>query len=240
MEIRYNSKKDLLDELDLYEELILKKINQLDYDSALKKVRSAIILIEEAQESFNLDEKLDIFLRLNQRIIDERSSHRQRYLRKYDNLLKEELSEENLDSFLKLLAMLKNEVDGVAIKFNLGDIQTHINSYFKYLKRIYGIISSYRILEFNKASDQILNFAKDIRPEKYNNLKTLTLSLYRNLITNKLREISKIQNRCYMDELCEKLAISRNDLLKIFEIIGETPNNPIKRYSLKTQEIVFK
>lgn len=240
MEIRYNDKKDLLDELNLYKELTLKKINQLDLDSAFKKVKSAIVLIEEAQEYFNLDDELDAFLQLNQKILDERFSHREWYLRKYNNLLKENLTEENLDSFLKLLAMLKDEVDGVVNKFSLEDIQYHINSYFKYLKKMYGIISSYKILEFSKASGQILKFAKEIRPEKFNNLKSLTLSLYRNLVTNKLREISKIQNRCQSNELCEKLAISNDDLIKILEFLEESPQNPIKRFNQRTQEIVFK
>ena len=240
MEIRYNNKKDLLDELNLHKELTQKKINQLDFDSAFKKVKSAIRLIEEAQEYFNLDDELDSFLQLNQRINEERSSHREWYLRKYNNLLKEDLTEENIDSFLKLLAMLKDEVDGVVNKFSLEDVQYHINSYFEYLKKMYGIISSYKILEFSKASNQILRFAKEIRPETFNNLKALTLSLYRNLVTNKLREISKIQNRCQMDELCEKLTISYDDLIKVLELIEENPQNPIKNINLRSQEIVFK
>jgi len=240
MEIRYKSKKDLLDELKIHKELAIKKLNQLDLDAALKKVNSAIILIEEAQEYLDLDDELEEFHQLNQKIINERVSHREWYLRKYNNLLKENLTEENLDSFLKLLAMLKDEVDGVVNKFNLEDVQYHINSYFKSLRKVYGIISSYKILEFSKASHQILRFAKEIRPEKFNNIKALTLSLYRNLITNKLQEISKIQNRCHMNELCEKLAISNDDLIKILDLVEEIPQNPIKNYNLKTQEIIFK
>ena len=198
------------------------------------------MLIEEAQEYFDLDNELDLFLQLNQEIINKRFSHREWYLRKYNNLLRENLTEENLDSFLKLLAMLKDEVDGVVNKFNLEDVQYHINSYFKYLKKIYGIISSYKILEFSMASGQILNFAKEIRPEKFNNLKSLTLSLYRNLVTNKLREISKIQNICQSNDLCEKLAISNDDLIKILEFLEASPQNPIKNFNQRTQEIVFK
>jgi len=240
MEIRYNNKKDLLDELNLHKELTLKKINQLDLDSALKKVNSAIILIEEAQEYFDLDDELDAFLQLNQKIINERLAHREWYLRKYNNLIKEDLTEENLDSFFKLLAMLKDEVDGVVNKFSLEDVQYHINSYFKYLKKMYGIISSYKILEFNKSSNQILNFAKEIRPEKFNNLKALTLSLYRSLVTNKLRDISKMQNSCQMNELCEMLAISNDDIIKVLELLEDNPQNPIKKFNKRTQEIVFK
>lgn len=240
MEIRYNNKKDLLDELDLHKELTLKKIDQLELDSALKKVKSAIILIEEAHEFYNLDTELDVFLQLNQQIIDKRVSHREWYLRKYNNLLREDLSEENLDSFLKLLAMLKEEVDEVANKFSLQDVQLHINSYFKYLKKMYGIISSYRILEFSKASNQILKFAKEIRPEKFNNLKALTLSLYRNLVTEKLREISKIQDSCHLDELCEKLVVNNDELIKVLDLIEKNPHNPIKNYNQRTQLITFK
>ncbi len=240
MEIRYRNKKDLLDELKIHKELAIKKINQQDLGTALKKVKSAIILIEEAQDYLDLDDELEEFHQLNQKIIDERLSHREWYLRKYNNLLKENLTEENLESFLKLLAMLKDEVDGVVNKFNLEDVQFHINSYFKYLRKVYGIISSYKILEFSKASHQILGFAKEIRPENFNNLKALTLSLYRNLITNKLQEISKLQNRCHLNELCDKLAISNEDLFKIFDLLEENPQNPIERYNRKTQEILFK
>jgi len=240
MEIRYNNKKELLDLLKIHNELIIKKINQLEFDSALKKVKSAIVLIEEAQEFFNLDDELDTFLQLNQKIMNERFNHREWYLRKYNNLIKETLTEENLESFLKLLVMLKGEVDGVVNKFNLEDVQYHINSYFTYLKKMYGIISSYKILEFSKASSQILQFAKEVRPEKFTNLKALTLSLYRDLITNKLHEISKIQNRCHTEELCEKLAITNDDLIKILELIEDIPQNPIKNYNQRTQEIIFK
>ena len=63
MSINYNlenfkNKKDLIEELNYYKSIILKKIKNGDYNSALEKVRSALVLIEEHKNSFNIEKEI--------------------------------------------------------------------------------------------------------------------------------------------------------------------------------------
>ena len=105
----FKNKRDLVDELDYYKSIILKKVKNGDYKSALEKVRSALILLEEHQRYFNIEKELHDFYKLNKNIKDELMNHRMIYERRFNNLLREKLSEANLEHFSKLLAMFKND-----------------------------------------------------------------------------------------------------------------------------------
>ena len=240
MEIAYKNKKDLLQELDLYQEMILRKIDEVDLISAMKKVKSAITLIQENQNYFNLDQELSIFMKLHQKVIKDKLYHRDRIIRKYENLLNEDLNEDNLNNFCKLLAMLKEQVDEGSTKFGLDEIQNRINEYFQCIKKMYILISSYKILEFQKASSEILKFAQEIKSGEFKNLKGLTLSLYRNLIANQLQTLSKSRDYITINELSQELNIKPKDLVKIINLIYEDVDTPIRRFDSMTELIIFK
>ena len=240
MEIAYKGKKDLIQELDLYQEMILRKIDELDLISAMKKVKSAITLIQENQSSFNLDQELSKFMKLHQKVIKEKLYYQDRILRKYENLLNEDLTEDNLNNFCKLLAMLKEQVDESSNKFELDEIQRKINDYFHCIKKMYILISSYKILEFQKASSEILKFAQEIKSGEFKNLKGLTLALYRNLITNQLHKISKSRDYVTIHELSQELNIKPKDLVTIINLINEDMNSPIRKFDSMTELIIFK
>ena len=99
----FKNKKDLIDELYYYKSIILKKIKNGDYNSALEKVRSALVLIEEHKDSFNIEKELLDFYNINKKVRDDLVNHRMIYERRFNNLLKEKLSENNLENFSKLL-----------------------------------------------------------------------------------------------------------------------------------------
>ena len=240
MEIAYKDKKDLLQELDIYQEMILKKLQELDLTSAMKKVKSAITLIQENQEYFNLDPELSKFLQIQQKVNQEREFHYDKILRRYNNLLNEELSEENLDNFCKLLAMLKEEVDGDNSKFGLNEIQDKINEYFFYIKKMYILINSYKILEYQKASSKILNFAQEIKSVHYQNLKGLTLTLYRNLVTEQLISLSKSHHSITINELSQELNVMPEDVVKVINLIQNKINTPIEKFDYKAELVIFK
>ena len=240
MEIAYKNKKDLLQELDLYQEMILRKLDELDLISAMKKVKSAITLIQENQEYFNLDQELSRFMKLHQTVIKEKFYHRDRIIRKYENLLNEDLNEDNLNNFCKLLAMLKEQVDEGSSKFGLDEIQGKINDYFHCIKKMYILISSYKILEFQRASTEILKFAQEIKSGEFKNLKGLTLTLYRNLITNQLNKISTSRDYITINELSQELNIKPKDLVKIVNLISVDMNTPIRKFDSMTELIIFK
>ena len=240
MEIAYKDKKDLVQELDIYQEMILKKIEESDLISAIKKVKSALILIHESQEYFDLDQELSTFLQLQQKVIQERRFHYDKIMRRYNNLLKEELNESNLDNFCKLLAMLKEEVDGSNSKFGLGEIQNKINEYFYFIKKMYILINSSKILEFQKASNEILKFAQEIKSVDYQNLRGLTLTLYRNLITEQLTNLSKSRDSITINELSQELNVIPEDALRIVNLIQNSINSPIERFDYKSELVIFK
>jgi len=236
----FKNKKDLVEELNYYKSLIIKKIKEGDYNSALEKVRSASILLKEHQDSFNIKKELYDFYDLANRIRSDLGDHRIIYERRFNNLLREKLNESNLENFSKLLAMLKNEVDQNLDKYNLGDISANINKYFRFIKKMYEVLSCYRVLNYHNACDKILEFVKEIKSENFPNLKMLISLTYQNLIEDKLFEFSKEFDKLPISTLSNKMAINQNQLMNFINLIKEHPRSPIQDYKSRTQEIVFK
>ena len=58
---RYRNKKELLNELSLYKSMISKKFKEESYKSALEKARSALTLLEEHREDFDLEHEFKEF-----------------------------------------------------------------------------------------------------------------------------------------------------------------------------------
>ena len=236
----FKNKKNLVEELNYYKSIILKKVESGDYNSALEKVRSALILLQEHKGSFSTEKELNDFFELSKRIQSELKNHRMVYDRRFKNLLREKLDETNLENFSKLLAMLKNDVDHNLEKYHLQDISIKITQYFKYIKRMYEILSCYRVLNYYDASDKIFEFVRDIKCENFPNLKMLISLTYQNLISNRLSEFSKEYDKLSLDNLSKKLAMNQEQLCDFINIIKKQPKSPIQDYMSKTQEIIFK
>ncbi|MFX0104371.1 MAG: type II toxin-antitoxin system ParD family antitoxin [Candidatus Hodarchaeota archaeon] len=236
----FKNKRDLIEELNYYKSYILKKVKNGNYNSALEKVRSALVLIEEHQEIFNIEKELVEFYDLNKKVRNELLNHRMIYERRFNNLLKEKLNESNLENFSKLLAMLKNDVDHNIEKYNLRDISVKITNYFKFIKKMYEILSCYKILSYHGACDKIFEFVREIKSENFPNLKMLISSTYRNLISNRLFEFSKEYDKLTLSFLSEKMAINQDQLESFIYLLKEQPKSPIREYISTTQEIIFK
>jgi hypothetical protein len=236
----FKSKKVLVEELNFYKSLIIKKIKEGDYNSALEKVRSALILLEEHQESFNISKELLEFHELAKKVRSNLLDHRFIYERRFNNLLREKLNESNLENFSKLLAMLKNDVDNNLDRYNLRDISANINKYFGFIKKMYEILSCYKVLNYYNASDKILEFVRDIKYENFPNLKMLILLTYQNLIKDRLSEFSKDFDKLPISTLSKKMAINQNQLMNFINLIREQPKSPIVDYKSRTQEVIFR
>ncbi|MFX0024771.1 MAG: hypothetical protein ACFE8M_00030 [Candidatus Hermodarchaeota archaeon] len=236
---QYKQKKDLIDELDFYKSIISKKLENKNFKSALEKIESAIILIKENQQFFNLNIELSEFENIKEEIISKIKLCQKVYIRRYNNLLKESLTESNIENFLKLLVMLKGEVDEKLDDYNLENLSARINRYFIFLKRLYIIISSYRVLHYHGASNKILEFAKEIKSENYPNIKALIFYIYQDLLNNQFSNFSKQYDKLSIIELSEKLAINQDSLSNFLDIIMKDPNCPIKKYNIYTQEVIF-
>ena len=236
----YKDKKDLIEELDFYKSIILKKIDNGEINSASEKVKSAKILIDEHQSSFGLDEQILEFDELRDKLKVELSKYRMLYERRFHNLLKERLNESNLENFSKLLAMLKNDIDKNLNDYNLMDISASINNYFRFIKKIYEILSCYKVLNYHDASDKIFDFVRDIKSEDFPNLKVLISSIYKSLINNRLFEFSKGCDKLSLSELSKRMEINQERLLNFITLIKNQRKSPIKDYIPSTQEIIFK
>jgi len=236
----FKNKKDFVEELNYYKSLIIKKVKRGDYNSALEKVRSALVILEDHRESYNIKKEILEFQELSNQVKKHLLNNRIIYERRFNNLLKEKLNESNLENFSKLLAMLKNDVDQNLNKFNLRDISANINKYFKFIKRMYEILSCYKTLNYHDVSDKIFQFVKDIKSENFPNLKMLILLTYQNLIKDRLFEFSKDYDKISIAILSEKMAISQNQLKNFIDLIREQPRSPIHDFKPITQEIVFK
>ncbi len=236
---RYKQKKDLIKELNVYQSFVLKKINIEDFKSALTKIDSALTLIGEFQSYFDLKPELKEFSEIRQKVLSEFDNHRNIYLRRYNNLLKEQLTETNLEDFLKLLAMLKNEVDNNLNKYNLYDLQDNIITYFTFIKKMYTIISSYKVLNYNNASGKILNFVKDYKVDRYPNLKDLVSTIYQNLLFIQFKLMSENYDKLKLREISEMLSIAPERVEDIITLIINKHKSPIKKYTKYNSELIF-
>jgi len=215
----FKNKRDLIEELEFYRSIILKKVKSGDYHSALEKIRSALVLIQEHQDSFHVEKELIDLYELNNQIKAELDQHRMVYQRRFNNLLREKLDESNLENFSKLLAMLKNDVDKNLEKYNLGDISAKITKYFRYIKRLYEILSCYKVLNYHDASEMIFEFVKDVKTEKFPNLKLLISLVYQNLLNYWLSEYSKEFDKISISNLSEKMEINQDRLIDFINLI---------------------
>ena len=236
----FKNKRDLIEELEFYRSIILKKVKSGDYHSALEKIRSALVLIQEHQDSFHVEKELIDFYELNNQIKAELDQHRMVYQRRFNNLLREKLDESNLENFSKLLAMLKNDVDKNLEKYNLGDISAKITKYFRYIKRLYEILSCYKVLNYHDASEMIFEFVKDVKTEKFPNLKLLISLVYQNLLNYWLSEYSKEFDKISISNLSEKMEINQDRLIDFITLIMKRQQSPIKSFFPSSQEIYFK
>jgi len=236
----FKNKRDLIEELDYYRSIILKKVKNGEYHSALEKIRSALVLIQEHQDSFHIEKQLIDFYELNKQIKTELDQHRIIYQRRFNNLLREKVDESNLENFSKLLAMLKNDVDQNLEKYNLGDISAKITKYFKYIKKLYEILSCYKVLNYHDASEMIFEFVKDVKTEKFPNLKLLISLVYQNLLNYRLSEYSKEFDKISISNLSEKMAINQDRLIDFINLIMKRPKSPIKNFFPSSQEVYFK
>jgi len=237
--IVYKQKKELLKELSVYQSFVIKKIDIEDFRSALSKIDSALTLINEFQSFFDLKTELEEFSKIRQEVLSEFDNRRNIYIRRYNNLLKETLTESNLENFLKLLAMLKKEVDDNLNKYNLRDLQDNIITYFTLIKKMYTIISSYKVLNYNNASVRILKFVKEFKVENYPNLKALLSNIYQNLLLLQFEIMSENYDRLSLHEISEKLAIAPDRLEDIISLFIDKQKSPIKKYVKYNNEVIF-
>ncbi len=236
---RYKQKKELIEELDFYKSLVIKKKHIKDFKSALSKINSALTLIEEYQSDFDLEKETKEFTQLQQELRVEFDEHRKIFLRRYDNLRKETLTEANLENFTKLLAMLKNEVDDNLNQYNLHDLRDDINTYFAYIKKLYTIISSYKVLNYNDASGKILTFMKESRYVSFPNLKELVMTIYQNLLFIQFESMAKNYEKLSLNEISEKLSISPDKIEDFINLLLNNPKSPIKKYTQYNQQVIF-
>ena len=235
---RYKQKKEIIEELDFYNSIILKKMETDDFNSALIKIESALTLLNDYQTDFNLEKETKIFTQLQQKLRVEFDNHRNLYIRRYNNLRKETLTEANLENFIKLLAMLKNEVDNNLIQYNLHDLRDAINTYFTYIKKLYTIISSYKVLNYNDASGKILSYIKESKDVNFPNLKVLVTIIYQNLLFIQFESMAKNYEKLSINEISEKLSISPGKVEDLINLIRANPKSPIKKY-IQYNRVVF-
>jgi len=232
-------KKEIIEQLDFYKSIILKKIDIDDFNSALIKIESALTLLKEYQTDFDLERESNEFTQLQQKLLVDFDEHRNLYIRRYNNLRKETLTEANLENFIKLLAMLKNEVDDNINQYNLHELRDDINTYFTYIKKLYTIISSYRVLNYNDASGKMLSFMKEARSVNFPNLKELVTNIYQNLLLLQFESMAKTYDKLSIIEISEKLSISPNKIEDIIKLLINKPKSPLKKYSEYNHEVFF-
>ncbi len=236
----FKTKKDLQKSLRFYSEFVQKKLSEGELNSALDKVRSAITVIKEHEDNFDISKELSEFNALNNQIVAEINKNRETYSKRYNNLLKEKIDESNLESLMKLLAMLKNDVDKNLVKNNVRDISENINKYFEFIKRLYVILSSYKTINYHQVVEKVFQFIKDLEIENFPNLANFIQSVYHKVVNRRLIELSKQYEKIQLADLMDKMAMQEGELIDFIVLVIGQEQSPIKVYNSTTQEVIFK
>jgi hypothetical protein len=236
---KYKSKKNLVEELNYYKSIIIKKLGNNDFKSALEKANSAITLIQDHEKFYDLKKELLEFNEIKIKIKSELSECQKLYCHRYNNLLKENLTETNLESFSKLLVMLKEEIDDKLDEFILEDLGQKINQLLKFINRVYAIVNTYKILNYQGASQQILKLVREIKDEDLPNVKALIISIYQNLLSKQFYGFSKQYDKLTLDQISYRLGLNSDQLRNFIDLIVKAPKSPIKQFDPHTQEIIF-
>lgn len=237
---RFFSKRELQKELAIYKEMILKKLDEQDLNSALEKACSALTLIKEHHDKFELIEDLIAFEVISNNVSAELKRRREKYVNRFNKFLKITVDETNIEKLMKLMASLKGEVDKYVDQYNINEISSAINRYFEFIKRLYMIFGSYRTINFFEASETLFRFMNDLKFEHFPNLEGLIKIIYQNLVVNKLNSLSQNREKISLSELADALTIYEEDLEKLIKDIMNIPDNPIKVYTTTTREIIFR
>lgn len=233
------TKKDLTKELKIYKQFIIKKIDTEEFNSALTKAKSALILIKEHQELFDLDKNLKEFQDLSEKVLSELNRHRDKYTKRLYRLLKENIDESNVEKLMKLLTSLKKEVDKNINGYNLEEVHANINRYFQFIKRLYIIFASYEIIDYFEVSENIFKFIEDLKFVDFPNLEKLSKSLLQKVIMRKLSDFSHKYKMLTISELSNELAISQEELIEFIYSILEESNSPIKAFIESKDQVIF-
>ncbi len=109
-----------------------------------------------------------------------------------------------------------------------------------YIKKLYTIISSYKVLNYNDASGKMLSFMKESRSVNFPNLKELVTNIYQNLLLLQFESMAKTYDKLSITEISEKLSISPDKIKVIINLFINKPKSPLKKYSEYNREVIFK
>ncbi|MFO8017941.1 MAG: hypothetical protein R6U96_04855 [Promethearchaeia archaeon] len=237
---KVKDKRELKKKLKIHKEFILKKLEDEDLNSALDKTRSALTLIKEYDDSFNLEGSLKEFKKLNDSITEKIDKFRSLYFNRFKKYTKQSLTEENLERFMKLLASLKDTVDKKAEDYNLYELQEAINRYFECLKKTYTIITNYRVLTYEIICENIFELLEELDYAEISNLKNLIERIYLKVIAKRLKEVARKTKKISLSELSNILALKREELIeKLQEIMNHPSFEDIIKVFNKTGNLII-
>jgi hypothetical protein len=135
--------------------------------------------------------------------------------------------------------MLKEEIDDKLDEFILEDLGQKINQLLKFINRVYAIVNTYKILNYQGASQQILKLVREIKDEDLPNVKALIISIYQNLLSKQFYGFSKQYDKLTLDQISYRLGLNSDQLRNFIDLIVKAPKSPIKQFDPHTQEIIF-
>ena len=234
------NKRDIKKKLEFHKQFILGKLEEKNLNSALDKTRSALTLIKEYKDSYNLDNKFKEFKRLNKSITEKINKYRSTYFNRFKKYTKQRLTEENLERFMKLLASLKDRIDNIADSYNLYEIQEEINRYFEFLKMTYTILTTYKVLTYELISEKIFQLLEQLDYASFSNLQEFIEKIFQKVIIRKLEEIAHKKDNIALSELSDILALKHEELLDILQEIMDSHETPIKVLNKTNDLIIFR
>jgi hypothetical protein len=234
---KHQQKKELLEELTFYRNIILKKLDTREFHSALNKARSALTLLDEHREIYPLDKEIMEFQELYDKVINFIYAFRNNCFSKYHKLISEDLDSTSLERYLRLLDTLKGEIDENVDRYDLLDLKSEIDAYSAYFKRMYAIVNSYKLMSFKDATNEIMRFASEIKDARYPNIRNLLISVYQNLFISELAKVARNVDSISTDGLSNILDVDSKDIKRLLDVVKDQPRSPIK--IINNDNIIF-
>ncbi|TXT59044.1 MAG: hypothetical protein BAJALOKI2v1_260013 [Promethearchaeota archaeon] len=233
------SKKEIQKELEVYESFVKKKLISKDFNSAMEKICSALTLIQEYSDQYKLEGELKTFRNIRSELEEKLVEYRSKYKLKFENLIKEELDQDNLESLVKLLAILKEDIEEHINKYKLHELNDKINHYFSCIKNLYAILSSLQASNYEYISKTLKGLKTEVFKNNFDNLLPLILRIQRKMLLGKLRNLAKEFDTLSIAELSKKLNIKEEETIEHISEIMKDPNSPIRLLNYTNKEVLF-
>ena len=232
-------KRKIEKNLKFHLNFIEKKLSDKDLISALNKCESALTLIKENQK-LGLKEYFNKFTAISNLINQEISEMRKSYEIILEKMRYAKITQENLEEVLRKYVKIKNQIAQEKNHSLLEDLNQNIDLNLEFIKKCYGLIGIYDILNYDNVIESIYSLIWKTKSENLINFRRFFEEMQNALIKLRINEIGTNVEKISIFELSDKCLVDEYQLEHIIREMVRDENSLVKVFVENSKIVVFK